>query len=349
MNRRKYSIRITPLWRELNRALQVECFLFILLLFVPSPSDVIAEEFASYSVDTMCGKADVIVEGIDRGGNQVQIATIHKPSPLLNGDREVIEVMQLQDHDKTVWSGWEAKGKILETKRLVLFLVHDSKTGNWASIATIDADGGCGSCGLFWFDNSTCYGYRQMMNPGPYVLTAANGSGARTPQTIASLRSGIAIGLANANEWKRTLATDDPQEKAKALARYLLKSTSPKGDKGTYLYAVRAPMAALGASAVPVLRDVLRSAPSDEKLNAAVLILYDIGPPSAQAIPELLALLVQPSRAFPGYVLGALGSTGDSRAIPALEEFARCDDQRIASDAREALARLLKKRSATSN
>jgi HEAT repeat protein len=97
-------------------------------------------------------------------------------------------------------------------------------------------------------------------------------------------------------------------------------------------------LASLGKDAVPALVQVLRTAPAGAKLDPAVLILYDIGRPGAQAIPDLVALLGKPDRVFTGYVLSALGSTGDPRAIPYLEKYVGGTDERLDRDAREALA-----------
>ena len=191
------------------------------------------------------------------------------------------------------------------------------------------------------------------MNPGPFVLLTAKDSQnfdvQRTPQTIDDLRKEIEIGLANSSEWRRSLAIEDPSERAQALARYLLKSTSPQGDKGTYREAVRKPMAALGKDAVPALIQVIRTAPTGEKFDTAVLVLYDIGPPSAPAIPILIELLSQPDRVFTGYLLSALGSSGDPRALPSLEKYLESENERLAGDAKEALAKFRKRQSQVPN
>lgn len=312
-----------------------------------------AEDFPHDTVDAMCDEAEVILEGVWLGDNRVKIDRVHKPSPLLKEESGAVEVSQLNEHSRTVGDGFDLAKTPLETKKLVLFLVREKKTGKWESIATINREGQCGSCGLFWFDDATCYGYQQVMNPGPYVLMTAkhseNFDPNRIPKTIQALRKEIEIGLANSREWRRSLAIEDPTQRAQSLARYLLKSSTPKGDKGTYREAVRKPLAALGKDAVPVLIQILRTAPDGERLDTTVLCLYDIGPPAAQALPELHALLTQPDRAFTGYVLSALGSTGDARAVGDLEQYAKSNDERLAKDAKEALARLRKLQSQTPN
>ncbi len=279
------------------------------------PTTLWADDFPDYTVDAMCDMADVIIEGTYLGKNGVQIDKVYKSSPLLPKEPKRIEVSQLDKHSRTLWRGFRNDDKTLETRSLVLFLVQ-KKPGEWVSMSTIDGEGQCGSCGLFWFDDSACYGYTQAMNPGPYVLLPPEDAPRRIPKAIRDLRTDIKTGLANFREWQRSLAIENSAEKAWALSRYLLKNTSLKGDKGTYLYAVRKPMAALGKDAVPALIEVLRTTPAGEKLNQAVFILSDIGPLAAPAVPDLITLLGEPDRAYAGSVLYALGSTGDPRAVP---------------------------------
>ena len=50
-------------------------------------------------------------------------------------------------------------------------------------------------------------------------------------------------------------------------------------------------------------------------------------------------------KSITGFVLSALGSTGDARAIPDLEEYTQSDDERLVKEAREALAVLRKRQS----
>lgn len=315
-----------------------------LMVAVAFPAIAQAAVFPHDTVDAMCDEAEVILEGVWQGENSVRIDKFHKTSLLLNKESGAVEVSQLNEQSRTIGDGHHLAEEALKTKKLVLFLVREKKSGRWEPIASITTEGRRGSCGLFWFDDATCYGYQQMINPGPFVLVPAkhteNFDLNRIPKTIHELRKEIEIGLANSREWRRSLAIEDPTQQAQSLARYLLKSSSPKGDKGTYREVVRKHLAALGKDAVPVLIQVLRTAPAAERLDTTVLSLYDIGQPAAEAIPELHALLTQPNRVFTGYVLSALGSTGDARAVGDLEKYAKSNDERLGKDAKEALARL---------
>jgi len=299
-----------------------------------------ADSFPGYSVDQMCDMADLIIEGTYLGKNRIRINKILKATPLLAKDTKVVDVVKLDQHSRSVGFPLQKDSKAITTKDLVVFLVFKKEAGTWTSIATIDADGNCGSCGLLWYDASTCYGYVQIMNPGPFVLVSAKENEWRIPKNVADLRADIKTGLANSREWRRSLAIKDPGKKAQALARYLLKGTTPKGDKGTYLYYVREPMAALGKEAVPTLIKILKTAPAEEKLNEVVLVLYDIGPAARPALSELTKLLAKPDRVSTSYVLSALGATGDPRAIPDLEKYSKSEDKGLAKDAEDALTRL---------
>ena len=312
-------------------------FFLIITLNLMLQAVVWAGVLPRYSIDVMCDMADVIIEGTHLGGNKVKIDKVLKDSILLDDETETLEVSRLSEHSKTVWNDSVIKGKILETKKIILFLVQDKSLKVWESISTIDRIETCGSCGLFWYDDTSCYGYMQALNPGPYVLVSAKIAEGLIPKTLGDMRIDVATGLANSREWQRSLSIKNPSMKAEALARYLLKSTSPQGDKGSYLHSVREPMAALGKDAVPVLIHVLRTAPAGERLDVTILALYDIGSPSVQALPELRELLTQPERVYTEYVLSALGSTGDATAKNDLEAYAKSSNKRLAEAAKETL------------
>lgn len=296
-----------------------------------------ADSFPEPSVDEMCDEAELIIEGVYLGENTVEITRVHKKSRRLKDGTRRIKVARLDEHSRSLqmWRR-EDKGEGIETKKLVLFLAPG--LDGWESLHTITDGGLCGSCGLYWFDKTTCYGYAQSMNPGPYMLLSAKGARWRIPENIEALRSDIKTGLANSRRWRSVLAIEDPKKKARALAKYLLTRTSPEGDKGTFLYAVREPMRKLGEHAVPVLVEVLEDARPEEKLNDVVLILYDIGPEARAAVPHLCKLLDSPEQAYTGYVLSALRTAGDPRAVEPVRPFLRHKEFRVAVRAAEVLA-----------
>jgi len=285
--------------------------LFIVLVIAGGAAR--ADEFPMTPVDRMCDEAELIIEGEYLGNNKVRIARIHRQSAELPEGTKEITIHLLDKHDRLVERTWDKKGTPLATRQLVVFLAKGKE--GWQALHTIDAEGACGSCGLFWFDDDACYGYSQWMNPGPYALYKGQVGGGRVPKDVAALRKEIAAGLENSRRWRAALAIKDPGEKARALTAYLLPRTSPQGDKGTYLWASREPLRELGGDAVPALLDVLKDARPDDQLDAAVLSLYDLGPKAKSAVPLLCKLLGAPKQATADYVLSALETAGDPQAI----------------------------------
>lgn len=306
-------------------------------------SDCFADVIDRYTVEEMCERADVIAEGTHLGKNRVRLCKVYKSSPLLESKTGIINVQRLSEHNKSIFGGVTP----IHAEKLILFLVYKKTAKTWHSIATTNQEGKCGSSGLYWIDDNTCYGYMQTEIPGPLVLVCYSllkSHPCWIPVSTKALKTDIRLGLENVKEWKQTLAIEDPAKKAKALAAYLLKSTSPKGYKGMYRNRIRSNLAELGKHAVPEIIQALRNAPADEKLNNAVLTLRNIGRPAAKAIPELRALLAKPKCASTGYVLLALASTGDTRVIPDIAKYKTSKNNRLAEDAAKALEQLRKRR-----
>ena len=315
-----------PAWKRTHHTV------FALVLGLHAVS---ADLIPTFTVDEMCDRVSFVVEGTYLGRNRVRVSEVLKAPPHVDRDLRAVEVEHLREHNRILF-----RGEAIGTTKLMLFLVPGNGINTWRSVGTTDQEGQWGSSGVIWFDDLTCYGYLQLENPGPLQLRASRPGLERwVPSTVTSLRADIRSGLANSREWRRTLAIQDPSKKAQALARYLLKSTSPRGDKGSYRHKVRRPMGALGKHAVPALIQTLRTAPVDEELNRTVLTLYDIGLPSARALTDLVALLDQPERASTCYLLSALGSTGHPRAVSYLKQYLGSEDERLARAAREALAK----------
>ena len=315
--------------------------LTILVGFTPAVPAT-ASLFPHYSVDKMCHMAEVIVEGTYVGTGRVQIQRLYTGSPPVPKESAIIEVPALEQHTLEIGERFTpGPGRLLVTRQVVLFL--KSVNDKWTPLATI----GHGSCGVIWYDEEACYRYFQFVNPGPYGLkkSDANHPSPDVPGSIAQVRQEIAEGLANAREWRRTLAIADKSAKAEALARYLLPSTSPKGDKGTHRYSVLTELRPLGRDAVPALIQVLRNAPENENVDTVVFTLKAIGPPAAAALPELIALLTQPKRASKDLVLCALRATDDPRAEAYLAPKTTRNDELIAKH--EKYLEMLRKQQAT--
>ena len=304
-----------------------------------------ADMFPMYSVDWMCDKADVIIECTYLANNVASIDKVYKTSELLKKDDATIEVKQLSQHSKILWNGFNKTGNAIKTQKIVLFLNRKITSDVWESIATIDDEGSCGSCGLFWFDDLTCYGYRQARNPGPYVLMPATSDRQRIPKTINALRKDIETGLVNSTAWRAALAINNPTDKARALSQYLIRRTAPQGDKGTYLFAVREPMRKLGKDAFPALMDILQNTLPEDDLNETILILFDIGIEARPASPYLCKLLSAPKQVHTTYVLSALESIRDKNAIPFVRPLLKHADFATAVKAAEVLSAMNDKES----
>jgi hypothetical protein len=275
-----------------------------------------------FSIDEKCNSADLIIEGIYLGNDMVQVDKIYKNSPKLESGASKIKINLLDKHDRAIGKLFNPQNENIKATHLVVFLKYSDMTSTWESFATIDINGVYGSSGLFWFDNSTCYGYLQIWNPGPYCLISGDGN--RIPKTIEDMREQIKIGLEkleNAKNWADTLAIQDPLEKARALSKYLLKSTAPKNDKGTYLYYVHDIILKIGKIAAPVVVAILENAQEDDNLNETVRILRGFGPDAKPAVPFLCKLLGSLKRANPNYISWALQAINDPAAVPLVRPF----------------------------
>lgn len=318
----------------------------ITILFLSFDNLARAGLLPGFTVDAMCDQSEMIVEGKYLGDNKVKILRIYKKSEHFKKNPKELEIDYFDKHSRLIYNGFMRKGTILKTNNVVLFLTYNEKINKWDSLYTIDKQDGCGSCGLFWYDNIACYGYIQIKNPGPYVLVSSKEiKGHRIPKNIKVLRSEIINGLINSRRWRSSLALENPSEKAKALAKYLLSSTSPKYDKGTYHYLVRDHLPQLKEHAVSVLIETLRKSQPKDDLNQIVLILYDIGYDAKPAVPFLCKLLNCPRQVYTGYVLSAIKTANDPIAIKDVRPFLKHKDFEIAATAAETLGALNDKES----
>ncbi|MCZ6571694.1 MAG: hypothetical protein ACE10D_07970 [Planctomycetota bacterium] len=310
------------------------------LVFVAATAQ--ADRYPRWSVDTMCGRAELILEGRRTTVDDVRIKHIHKASPRLKKGARAIEIAELSRHDRALWhlTLRPEEAPVLPARDVILFLEYDEQRKEWRSLSTIVGGprGTGGSSGVVWTVGSDCYAYDQPTNPGPYVLQPP-GKAHGIPATLEGLRTEIRTGVRNAGLWRAALATEDPAQRARALARFLLNRTSPVTKPSTYRHHVREPMGKLGRHAVPELVRLLATARPEDDLSAAVLVLYDIGPDAGAAVPELCKILGSQRRAE-SYAISALRAIGDRSAVPKLREVLRGDNFSRAVDAAQALAAL---------
>lgn len=272
------------------------------------------------SVVQMCASAELIVEGTaDETGDGFTISAIHHdPSGKLeSGDR--IVVIHLSRHSRGSDHPFSTEQLPNTTLQAVLFLSSTKQDHQYTPMSCYaDAEKGGGSRGLLWWNEKKCFGYAQMMNPGPYMLTDANSSHG-TPD-IKALRTEIDKGLETAARWHTMQAIGDPVEKAQAIA-----DAWQEGGRIRSLLSLRKELRAIGKPAVPTLIDLLETAPRDARLNEVVLTLYDIGLSDPKAIAattdHLIDRLNDPGPTARYYILCALTAARDKKAIPAIRPY----------------------------
>lgn len=320
-------------------------FCWVAALALTGTTAVRADMLPEPDVDRMCIEVDLIIEGEHLGNNRVKILRVYKPSGLIHKKATHIDVADLQKHVRVPGQlrqfQWLDATEI-RTNKLVLFLTFRSKTKTWHSHYATDQEGQWGSAGLYWYDQQTCYGYQQIMNPGPYVLMPGSQTPrrSRVPESIQAMRAEIGSGLANLRRWQAVLAVKDPAEKARQMARFLLPHTAPPGYRGALRNELREELAKLGGHAVAALIEVINRARPDESLNDTVLILFDIERPARPAVPALCKLLQSPGETSRYYVLSAVRTAGDPAAIPHVRPLLKVKDDQVAVAAAKALGAL---------
>lgn len=293
------------------------------------------------SVQQMCMTSDLIVAGEKVDDTKVRVTEVFYGPDGTPKEEDTIEVLSIPDHTRLLGgtSNGTSHPKIeIETNRVFLFMLR-SKEGQFAPIHFR----GPGSQGLFWWDEKNCYGYEQKMNPGPYMLFSSGKGHGRIPVGPEAMRKQIAEGLEQRHRWEGIKALKDPRERAQQMAAYLLPRTAPKGyDRSLNL---RQEISIMGADAVPAVTEVLEKAQPDDRLNDAVLILYDIGCDKAAgpevirpAVPALCKLLKNLGKTSLYYLLCPLTVAGDPRAIPHVRPMLKSEDRQVRAQAARALA-----------
>jgi hypothetical protein len=285
------------------------------------------------SIQQLCLKADLIARGTHLGNGKVHLDQVFYGAPDPLKGRHSIEVPSIPNHSKVL--AWSHDPPIA-TERVILFLRHN-KNGTLEPIDLFQH----GSQGLFWYDydERACYGYEQLMNPGPYLLSRKS----RDIADPAAMWKAIDLGLALRKKWEAVQSIQDKRAKADAIAAYLLPHTAPPGyEMGTL--ELRQELAQLGPAAVGALVGVLKAALPDENLNTTVLALYDIGGARngaadiSAAVPALRKLLQRSGPTASYYVLCALTAAADPRAIPQVRPFLQDKSSQMRGQAARALA-----------
>lgn len=289
------------------------------------------------TVQEMCFAADLIVAGTDLGNGKVRVDHVFYASVTITDAVKTVEAPSITKHNKIIKGIW-ARGKDvlpITTNQLVLFL-RQAKDGALEPFHMI----GKGSQGLFWYDGEGCYGYEQIMNPGPYVLMRYRTGARRIPSGKEAMWRQIKVGLAQRKRWEAIEAIQDRAERARQMGAYLLPHTAPEG----YAQAVnlRKVIGKIGPEAVPALIEVLEKARPDDKLNIVVLTLYDIGCAHPQAlrpaVPALCKLLKDPGPNSLYYILAPLKAAGDPRAISHVRPMLKHASKQVRAEAARALA-----------
>lgn len=306
-----------------------------------------ADLLPSPNINELCRHADLIVEGerLEGPGDRVRIVQVFKSPSGRKILEQPIAVRGIGRMDRDV--AFTRNPKRIETQRAVLFLRRGEDDQAWEAIFATEQ----GSPGVFWYDDEACYGYEQIMNPGPYCLVVGRADAKRwdVPADRDELVKRIKTGLRVDRQWEAILALEDPKERAAGLARYLLPHTAPEGYADDFRPELRERLGDLGADAVPALVDVLEKAGPEDNLNATVLILYDIGSiathrgnpsPTGPAVPALRRLLREPGKTSRYYVLSAIRGAADPSLIPDVRRYLDDPDKQVAEAAAETIKAL---------
>jgi hypothetical protein len=233
----------------------------LLISLLCGPASAQGGRMPSNTVQSMCFTADLIVAGTHVGNGKVRVDHVFYASAPTSEMIKTVDTPSIPKHSKTIGEIFVTGEDVppITTKRLVLFLV-EGKDGKFEPINMV----GTGSQGLFWYDNGACYGYTQIINPGPYCLvrSKAGAPRGRIPHGRDAMWDEIKIGLEQRSRWEAIEATENPAARARQMAAYLLPHTAPEG----YAHSVnlRKAIREIGPEAVPALVEVLEKAKQED-------------------------------------------------------------------------------------
>ncbi len=309
---------------------------FMFLLWVTASAE--GGELPHKTIQQMCFTSDLIIDGAHVGNGKVHVNHIFYRSMPTIVIPKTIYVSLIPKHSRIIDEIFMRGKNVppITTNRLVLFLINP-KGGMFQPIDVI----GNGSQGLFWYDDKACYGYGQVINPGPYCLMASKPGGyGRIPKDKNAMWKEIKIGLEQRSRWEAVEMIKNPNERARQMATYLLPDTAPEG----YAQSVdlRRAIRKIGPAAVPALVEVIEKAKPEDGLNTTVLTLFDIGctHPDAlrPAVPALCKLLSNPGSNSLYYILSPLKAARNQRAIPYVRPMLKHKDKQVRGQAARALA-----------
>ncbi|MGE5607814.1 MAG: hypothetical protein ACM359_01040 [Bacillota bacterium] len=298
------------------------CWTLAIVGFGVAPAS--AELLSCASIEELCIKAEVILEGEHLGDGRVRVIQVYKGADRLGDHPAEIWVEEVGRHSKRCGEllGARANAEVpqITASRVVVFLTSELRPYGWHE---------SGSAGLFWYDEETCYGYEQFDSPGGYSLIPGNywlqfgnadlKHSSRIPIHINVMRRRIELGLAHWLYWKQLLATKDPGKKARGLSEYLLCRTTPAGYTGGLEGEVCEELVKLKEDAFPVLVKVLKNMQPDDSLGSIPYLLRALYPFSPQsAIHDLRRMLKSKRRHIAVNAAEALVAVWDRESFEAI-------------------------------
>ncbi|MDJ1499959.1 hypothetical protein [Xanthocytophaga agilis] len=333
----------------------MRCILLVWLLIL-SVEDAKADLHPSISIIDMCFKADAVIEGRYLGDDKVVIERIYKAHFMLTDTLEVrnmdihfsfpavnhLILFVSFNHPEDYWNnvasqygqqktskpenGWNS----LDPYYCSTLFLRDYDTAY--KIKTIMTDSIIGSSGVIWFQNTTCYRYYQVTNPGGFGLfdmMREEGfwivKGHRF-NGLEDLRYEISKCIEEVGIWKQTIQISDTIEKARQLSKFLLQKTTPVPYSYWYYSAMIARNGMIGMEkiAFPFLFEQLQKADTSEYLDNLLMVLENVLVDNNLLIPALCNLKHSKQELDKDYrqmIIRLLEKTQDKKAIPCLRKF----------------------------
>ncbi len=303
----------------------LSCGLFAVAAFPALPS--IKPHPSAYR---MANEAVCIVEGRVVAADTVVVVQRHFVSPSVQvPDRLVVRglsAMSLRPFE------FGQVNEAVEPDRVLLFLDVDD-AGGFVPLYLLEGT----ARGVLWLCGEQVFGYRQFINPGCYELApwphvvAGKVDGDATP---AHVRAEIEQGLVARASWQATLAIDDVQARAAAVARWCSPATSPDGWRWQERCwpDLREQGRRLGEPLVAPLARLVATEADASAVGFALSLLADMGERARAAAPMAIARLRGPGAANRVELVRALAAFRDPRAIDVLRDHLADEDDFLAAE-----------------